>query len=137
MPVRAGLGGRKNDGGSWFGVAHNTASGVGANPVKAVDGVKVEGQNWSRFRKTGEVTPHWRMEGLKVGDQNSPRAGEGPSPHFTNPEEGRKHRGSGAVWFDTGPASFGSKSSARKAASARIAKIPLALSRHIAAAWKP
>jgi len=31
----------------------------------------------------------------------------------------------------------GSKSSARKAASAHIAKIPLALARHIAAAWKP
>ena len=31
----------------------------------------------------------------------------------------------------------GSKSSARKAASARIAKIPLQLSRHIAAYWKP
>ena len=31
----------------------------------------------------------------------------------------------------------GSKSSARKAASALIAKIPLPLARHIARAWKP
>lgn len=45
-------------------------------------------------------------------------------------------------WFkDSGTASgsarFGSKSLQRKAWSASIAKIPLALSRHIARAWKP
>lgn len=45
--------------------------------------------------------------------------------------------GSGAVWFDTGPAALSSKSNARKAASALIAKIPLMLARHIAAYWKP
>jgi len=44
-------------------------------------------------------------------------------------------------WFgDASPGSlrsFGSKSSARKFASATIAKIPLTLSRHIAATWRP
>jgi hypothetical protein len=29
------------------------------------ESVKVAGQDWSRFVKTGEVSPHWRMEGLK------------------------------------------------------------------------
>jgi hypothetical protein len=61
--------------------------------------------------------------------------------------DGHKFRAAGALWFDTktkdrmlgtvGPASFWSTSPARKAASALIAKIPLALSRHIAAVWKP
>lgn len=49
----------------------------------------------------------------------------------------------GTQWFNDGPrtpeslASLGSKSSARKAASARIAKIPHALARHIARVYKP
>ena len=46
----------------------------------------------------------------------------------------------GGDWFSTEGSisrTTGSKSSARKAASARIAKIPLPLSRHIAAHWKP
>jgi hypothetical protein len=51
--------------------------------------------------------------------------------------EGCKQRGSGEAWFDNGIAAHGSKSSARKAASARIAKIPFALSRHIAATYYP
>lgn len=50
---------------------------------------------------------------------------------------GIKHSASGALWFDTGPASFSSKSKSRKAASARIAKIPFVLSQHIARTYKP
>jgi hypothetical protein len=45
--------------------------------------------------------------------------------------EGVKHAGSGAIWFDTGPAQLPSSSPRRKAASAMIAKIPLPLARHI------
>lgn len=33
-------------------------------------GSKVPGQDWSRFAKTGEKSPHWRMEGLKLNDQD-------------------------------------------------------------------
>ena len=51
--------------------------------------------------------------------------------------EGIKHHGSGAIWFDTGPASLPSASPRRKAASAMIAKIPQTLSRHIAATYWP
>lgn len=68
--------GRKNTGGSWFKVAHNTRSGVGANP----DG------------------RHWKRDPV---------------------------------------ASCGSKSPKRKAASAKIAKIPFALSSWIARTYKP
>ncbi len=55
---------------------------------------------------------------------------------------GRKAPG-GTQWFNDGPrtpdslASMGGKSKARKAASAMIAKIPLPLSRHIAATFRP
>lgn len=57
-------------------------------------------------------------------------------------ELGRKAP-SGTQWFNDGPrtkdslASMGGKSRARKAASAMIAKIPLPLSRHIAATYLP
>jgi hypothetical protein len=46
--------------------------------------------------------------------------------------DGVKQHGSGAAWCDTGICATGSKSSARKAASARIAKIPFPLARYIA-----
>jgi len=46
--------------------------------------------------------------------------------------EGAKGAGAGAVWFDQNLCAFSSRSNSRKAASAAIAKIPLALSRHIA-----
>lgn len=49
--------------------------------------------------------------------------------------ESVKHHGSGAVWFDTGPAASSSKSPARKAAAAKIAKIPFQLARHIGAVY--
>jgi hypothetical protein len=51
--------------------------------------------------------------------------------------EGRKGAGAGAEWFDQNLCKLSSKSSARKAASAKIAKIPLALSSHIARVYRP
>jgi hypothetical protein len=74
----------KNDGGSWFNIAHNTTSGHGQNP-----------------------------DGRKTTD---------------NGYHGMSGWGNGHTW---------SRTSARKAASAHIAKIPIALSRHIAKAWYP
>ena len=53
--------------------------------------------------------------------------------------DGVKQHKSGRAWFndpDSISGSTSSKSSARKAASAMIAKIPLALSRHIARTWR-
>jgi len=60
-------------------------------------------------------------------------SGKGNDPR----DAGMKQHGSGAAGFDAGLCRNGSKSSARKRASAHIAKIPLALSRHIARAWWP
>jgi hypothetical protein len=51
--------------------------------------------------------------------------------------DGTKHHASGPAWFDSGPAAHGSRSSARKAASAMIAKIPFTLARYIAEFYKP
>lgn len=50
---------------------------------------------------------------------------------------GLRKNGKGDGWFQDGPHARGSKSNARKRSSAMIAKIPLVLSRHIAAAWYP
>jgi hypothetical protein len=94
--------GCKNEGGSWFQVAHNTTSGKGQNP----DGRKSDGATW-------------------FGD-------------YAAMKEGIKQRGSGRDWFaGDGKISrmTSSKSPARKMASAMIAKIPLPLSRHIAATF--
>lgn len=49
---------------------------------------------------------------------------------------GPRDNGKGDAWFQDGAARHGSKSKARKAASALIAKIPYELSRHIAATYK-
>lgn len=99
----------KNAGGSWFNIAHNTTSGKGRNP-----------------------------DGRKTQAHPNIRNGHPHTPHLTNPSEydGIKHHGSGAIWFDTGPAALSSKSPGRKFASAMIAKIPLPLSRHIAATFR-
>lgn len=49
---------------------------------------------------------------------------------------GKRKNGKGDAWFQDGASRAGSKSSARKMASAMIAKIPLPLSRHIAATFR-
>jgi hypothetical protein len=51
--------------------------------------------------------------------------------------EGRKGAGAGAEWFDGNLCVKSSNSSARKAASAKIAKIPRTLSEWIGRAWLP
>ena len=50
---------------------------------------------------------------------------------------GTRNNGKGDRWFQDGAARHGSKSKARKAASALIAKIPMILARHVAATWRP
>lgn len=73
------------------------------------EGFKTAGMNWSDRSKKGQ-------DFTRIAGQQA---------------EGRKGVGAGAEWFDQNLCKFSSKSSARKAASARIAKIPLTLSRHI------
>ncbi len=76
--------------------------------------IKKPGHNWSRFAQSGEKSPQWNEgSGTKMG---------------------------GTWWHDTSNnivRRCGSKSAARKAASAMIAKIPEPLSRHIARVYLP
>ena len=110
----------KNDGGSWFNIAHNTTSGVANNP-----------------------------DGRKTAGHINKRDGYTHTRHLTNQREsdGVKFSQSGHAWFDgkprdkmsvdKGPAAYASRSNSRKMASAMIAKIPLPLSIHIARTFKP
>jgi hypothetical protein len=77
---------------------------------------KRPGHDSNRFKETGELSPHWRLNG-----------------------EDSLHVKQGGDWFqeESGISSHNSKSSKRKMASAMIAKIPLILSRHIARVYYP
>lgn len=95
--------------GSWFAIADSKNRGA-----------KTQGQNWSNFAETGEVSPHWRMEGMK---------GNGGS-WLGNYSE-MKLTGRGVT-----SRCVSSNSVARKAASAAIAKIPFPLAQHVAQCFK-
>ena len=89
------------------------------------ESVKVSGLNWSNHGKPG----------YKAEAFNS--TAEARLNTIANAQDGCKQKGSGAAWWRGEVGSKSSKSSARKAASAHIAKIPCELARHIARAWKP
>ena len=93
-------------------------------PVKARKNPGFRFDGSGRSFQSESVARH--VEGLKT-----------PGARLTNPAEGRKGAGAGAEWFDQNLCSLPSKSPRRKAASARIAKIPLALSSWIARTYKP
>ena len=107
--------------GSWFAISHSKDRGA--------RGTKNPG---FRFEDSGRSFQTASVEGMK-GIPHS------PSGHWTNPEENGTKQG--GDWFNNSQPSTarltGSKSPARKAASAMIAKIPLTLSRHIARCWYP
>lgn len=143
----------KNNGGSWFAIAHNTTTEKGQNPGGRMDRkttalVASEMPLQKLPRTDGQA-----CEGLSAGSltgrkTNGPphiRDGEPPTRHLTNPDEhGTKVSGD---WFGSyadmkaaGTVSpgrlHGKNSIKRKFASAMIAKIPLPLSRHIAATFR-
>ena len=112
--------------------------------------VKVPGMNWSGSDKPGykavafNDVRHTKNEGgswfavghSKVKNMNARDmlVAEGvKQPGIA----GTRANGKGDRWFQDGAAASGSKSSARKAASARIAKIPLALAAHIGHVYHP
>jgi hypothetical protein len=83
---------------------------------------------------------------LKTVGHANIRDGHTHTRHLTNQREsegikqagisGTRSNGKGDRWFQDGAAQHGSKSNSRKAASAMIAKIPLALAQHIARTFK-
>jgi hypothetical protein len=78
----------------------------------------------------GRKVPGFRFDG-------SGRSFQTASVKAYDVAEGRKGYGAGAEWFDQNLCKLSSKSSGRKAASAKIAKIPLTLSTHIAWVYRP
>lgn len=102
--------------------------------------------NYGSFHLYGDVPALMLMPmtkaAIKVASDEGRRTDPGNGVRFTSRDcgmEGKKVPGfdGGSKSFQDGAAKHGSKSSARKAASAQIAKIPLALSRYIARTFKP
>jgi hypothetical protein len=129
-----------------------------------IGAVKVPSMDWSKYGEPGYKAVAFNDEAIRqiAGRRTAPGNGsrftsvepaEGRKHHgdwFRDPScpsrqggqskpraEGRKGAGAGAEWFDQNLCSLPSKSPRRKAASAKIAKIPLALSSHIARVYRP
>jgi hypothetical protein len=106
------------------------------------DGVKVGDVGWRRDGKGGEnhcfqgaaADAIKNSGGSWFGIAHNTESGCSQNP-VTG--EGVKQHGSGAEWFDNGLRKASSKSDSRKAASAQIARIPYALSEHIARCYWP
>lgn len=106
----------------------------------SVDGVKAGG-SWSGYGEPGYVAKSFHQlaaarEGLKVTAIAHRRDGHSHTRHLTNQAEHDAVKGF-KDFHDSPICHFGSKSNARKAASAQIAKIPFRLSSHIARWYKP
>ena len=106
-------------GAGWYPPGHpKHVTGLGFNTHaerQLRDGIKNSGGSW-----------------FNIGSPGQKETGRNP----VHAIEGIKHHGSGAIWFDTGPASLSSSSPGRKFASAMIAKIPLKLSTYIGAVFR-
>jgi hypothetical protein len=111
---------------------------------KQADGIKADGSGWT---EKGSLVSHNRLvantgvqlaDGVKVGGLGA--------AWWREPLQAKRREATaiknGGDWFGSGEncseqRKHGSKSSARKAASALIAKIPFPLSLHIARCFEP
>ncbi len=91
-----------------------------------IDGTKNTGGSWFNIGSPGQTQTN-----------NNPARGHGIDGVKQSGISGVRANGKGDRWFQDGAAASGSKSSARKAASARIAKIPFPLAQHIARIYYP
>jgi hypothetical protein len=102
---------------------------------------KVPGVNWQDFGRPGYAHPSFRDGAFKSSGMNwsdpTKRGQDFTRIAGKQAAEGRKGAGAGAEWFDGNLCRLPSASPRRKAASAMIAKIPLPLSRYIAATFRP
>ena len=130
------------------GVSHRESTNF--HQGKYDDSTKVGGFTWSDHGKPGYVAKalnHEAERATKNGGgswfnvAHNTTSGHGQNPVHDGVKQagisGPRANGKGDRWFQDGAAASGSKSSARKAASARIAKIPFALASHIARVYKP
>lgn len=105
--------GIKNTGGSWFNIANNTTSAIGNNP-------------------DGRKNPGFRFDGSGKSFQS-----ESVNRHVDGVKGSKGYERDHPAAFGWKKPGTSSKSPARKAASAQIAKIPLPLSSWIARTYKP
>ena len=110
---------------------------------------KVGGFTWSDFGKEGYVaqafngaaeraTKNTGGSWFNIGGPGQQVTNQNPVHGIKQPGlSGARANGKGDRWFQDGAAKSGSKSSARKAASARIATIPAPLARYIAQVYLP
>ena len=113
--------------------------------VPALMPLVLGGRKVAGFRFDGSGRSFQSASVERTGDTGRKGVPHRPTGHWTNPAEngikqgglsGTRENGKGDRWFQDGAARLGSKSNARKMASAMIAKIPLPLSRHIAATYR-
>lgn len=105
--------------------------------ARKVPGFRFDGSGGSF--QTASVAEH-----IKVPSQTGRRTAPGLGARFTSRDCGQEAAGrkNGGDWFSSGDGMSlqrraASGSTARKAASAKIAKIPFALSSHIARVYRP
>jgi hypothetical protein len=111
--------------GSWFAIADSKNPGARSSGQK--DFVKVAGNDWNEFKRSGKVSPHWRMQLL----EQRAEASKGNGGWFGDYKEAKANGRGSANRYTS------SKSLERKKASALIAKIPFPLASHIARCFKP
>jgi C-5 cytosine-specific DNA methylase len=113
MPMTKAI---KNGGGSWFNIGSPGQKELNNNPVHELAGAKTVAHANIRdgHSHTRHLTNQAESDGIKQG-------GIG----------GMRDNGKGDAWFQDGAAKSGSKSKSRKAASAKIAKIPYPLASYI------
>jgi hypothetical protein len=116
--------------GSWFAIANSKERGASA---------KIPG-----FRFDGESHGSFQSAAVKIVGYSAPRRNGGKGAHLTSQQENDLRRGVKGFTPNGEPLGkntlgrkHGSKSTARKAASAMIAKIPFPLAQYIAQAFKP
>ena len=119
--------------GSWFAIADSKDRGARKNPGFRFDGSGRSFQSESVDRHTKNTGGSW----FNIAHNTTSGKGRNPDGRKQPGLSGVRDNGKGDRWFQDGAAREGSKSPARKAASAMIAKIPLSLSRHIAAVYWP
>lgn len=136
MPINLKRGVKLGGGRSWTG-----KNGYGSPDYKPF-GFNTENEKEWRDNKGRTSANRFEelADGQKVPEYSDPRRNGGKGVHLTSPRENEDGLKIGGDWFSDPKSTcrrHGSKSKARKAASAQIAKIPLALAQHIAAVYKP
>jgi hypothetical protein len=99
---------------------------------------KKSSPHWTNPIEQGRKLPGFRFDGSGRSFQSASVVKQAVDPDWVPRKRRAGGQGDGGdYWFQEGASRHGSKSPARKFASAMIAKIPLPLSRHIARTYKP